>query len=78
MVGIYTAPITHQHQYGGITFAVPKTSGKKMGMSEEIDQMHTSIKHSICGILCRSCLSQSRGKCYFVFRKYPGCYLSKI
>ena len=78
MVNISTHNIVHHQLCGGLGFATITEKKKKSAEANSIDEIQHDIKRPTVGLLCQSCISCARGKCYFAFRGYPSCYLVKV
>lgn len=77
MVNISTQTVVHHQLCGGLGFATV-IDRKRKSSDNSIDELQHDIKRPIIGLLCQSCISCARGKCYFAFRGYPNCYLVNL
>jgi len=78
MVSVLSHNVAHHQTCGGLGFATVVEKKKESTECNSIDEIQHDIKRPIIGLLCRSCISCTKGKCYFAFRGYPDCYLVKF
>jgi hypothetical protein len=77
MLSIALKQFSHQHFFGGIGVAdilVRKRTVDCSRMDNESGPQR-DIKRDTHGEMCLSCVSCSRGKCFFSFPSYPKCHL---
>ena len=77
MIRFIAGSVLHQNAIGGIALATLIVGHKRDDAKTWGTWFSGDASKPVLGPLCGSCLSCTRGKCYFAYRKYPECLLEK-
>lgn len=77
MVNVSEHTVVHHQQCGGLAPATVIIRKKRCVEHNGVEEDLRDFKRPTVGLLCKSCISSVKSKCYFAFRGYPSCYLVK-